>query len=90
MVTIHKTYLHSGIPVQSLPMPRHSEIFKLGVQYNIPTIWYICDTELPLEDRTFRTLLTGEEITEDMDDGDYIGTYLIDNDSFVGHVFEIL
>lgn len=89
MVTIHKAVLDfSESAILSIQMPWGSDILKLGVQYNVPTIWYACDTGEVLESRLFQLVCTGQKITNEID-GDYLGTVLLDNDNFVGHIFEI-
>ena len=89
MTTIYKAVLDfrqaDVLPIQ---MPEGSEIMTIKSQYGIPTMWYLCDTEEPMETRKFRALTTGQDIPDDLE-GDYINTVTMIQDQYVLHIFEI-
>lgn len=70
---------------QTVKMPKDSYVVHLGEQSGRLCLWAFCDTEAPLEDRTFRIYGTGHEIK----DGEgflHCGTVIAG--SFVWHIYE--
>lgn len=75
----------------SIEMPKGAEILSLHVQNNKPCIWCLVETKNELEERYFDVFGTGHEIYGDMGvDRKFIGTFLMNNDSLVFHLFERL
>ncbi len=73
----------------SICLPEDSKVLCVDSQRGVPYIWALVDSsdEVPLEERWFRLVGTGHVITED-EDLDYIGTFQLQNGSFIGHLFE--
>lgn len=74
--------------IQEVIMPAFSKILCVKNQNNIPCLWAMIDTDFQLVKRKITTFLTGSDIEFDNQRLKYIGTYLINNGSFVGHVYE--
>lgn len=89
MKVIHKKVLTTA-PDQSVYLPFNSKIISVGNQNEMIAIWYINETNLGTEKRTFVLLNTGEEIKEPLDTLNFIGTVLLYSGSLVIHVFEKL
>jgi hypothetical protein len=69
-----------------LDMPKGARILKLALQNGAPTLWAMVDIHADTETRKFALCLTGSPI---VDEGEYLDTFLLENDSFVVHLFEI-
>ena len=68
-----------------LVVPKGSRLLSLAAQHNVPTIWVEC-TDTKLSDIWEITgVVTGHEYEEI--DGEFIGTAILDNGSFVVHYF---
>jgi hypothetical protein len=65
-------------------MPRNARVISGHVQGNFPTIWAEVDPTLPLVKRTFNLVQTG-----DVCDGTFIATFLLDDGTYVLHLYEI-
>lgn len=89
MKTIYKYEISPDI--NYIEIPKDAEILSLHVQNNKPCIWVLVDTEKDIEERYFEFFGTGHYIPCDMGiDRKFIGTFLIDSDSLVFHLFERL
>ena len=92
MRTVHKYgLLRSVRPVmeQVIPMPQLAEILTVeivdaayGPQINL---YALVDTEMPMEEKTFHIIGTGEELPQNVGSVSYIGT--ISRNHQVFHVF---
>ena len=83
MKTIYKyeiSPLHTAIE-----MPKGAELLSVKTQNNTPCLWALVDTDQPPEDRFLVVFGTGHPV---VNHGKYLGTFLIENDSLVFHVFE--
>lgn len=89
MHTIWK-YTLSSKDSFSLEIPENAEILSLHMQSGEPCIWVLCDPNLPKVERTFFLYGTGHPITQDMDWLRFVGTFLIEKDLLVFHLFEKL
>jgi hypothetical protein len=69
-----------------LAMPKGARILKLALQNGVPTLWAMVDSHAGYETRKFALVLTGSPITIE---GEYIDTFLLEDDSFVLHLFEV-
>lgn len=83
---VYKYPLRTGSNIFSAPagaVPLHVEN-----QGNVPTLWMLCDPCAIPQTRCFTAVLTGCEF----DDAgmSYVGTILLQQGSFVVHVFEAL
>lgn len=76
---------------QVVSMPRDAIVLDVQVQYGIPCIWALVELNEPFfeETRKFRTIGTGSEVPDDIDEHTYVGTYQLVGGKFVGHVFEV-
>lgn len=89
-----KTIWKYGIDITNelyITMPYDTRILSVHLQYGKPCIWAIIydDKEIKMVSRKFRWFGTGHPIPE----GEkliYIGTVLMQNDSLVFHLFEVL
>ena len=73
---------------QRILMPAFSKILSIKTQNNNPFLWAMIDRNNQLVYRKFITYVTGKDMDSDNRKLKYIDTYLIDNDSFAGHVYE--
>ncbi len=71
-----------------IEMPEGSEVLCVEVQRDAPYIWVMCDSSRRKEMRIFGVKATGQDFG-DADRTDYIGSFLLDGGSFVGHLFEV-
>ncbi len=71
----------------TIEMPKTAFVLCVKVQRNIPYIWVLCNPSLPLEERLFTVRTTGQSF--DVGADKYIGTFLLDEGSFAGHLFEV-
>lgn len=83
---IHKYYLR--VEDRTLVvMPKGAEILHLGVQNNEPYIWALVDPVARPIERYFRIVTTGGPVHERIGSSKYIGTFMMYDGEFVGHVF---
>jgi len=74
---------------QSIKMPKNAQILSIKKQNDVPVLYALVDTDNEKETRLFEIFKTGHEIMYDMGvTREYIGTYKMQNDRFVFHVFE--
>lgn len=81
--------LKHEIPAASeftLPLHEGSKLLKLAVVNEKPYIWALEDESNPKRGVKFRVAMTGEELNLDPFML-YIGTFILYNGSFVGHLF---
>ncbi len=73
-----------------IEMGRGAVTLAIQTQRNIPCLWaqFPIGLDVKGESRYFRTILTGETVN-DFGLKKYIGTFKLDNGSYVGHVFEV-
>jgi len=83
MKTIYKYELNPLHTV--LDMPKGAELLCIKVQRGTPCLWALVDPDADMEHRPLVVFGTGHEV---VNAGKYIGTFLIENDSLVFHVFE--
>ena len=70
----------------TLPIHEYSKLLKLAVVNEKTYIWTLEDESNPQRGVKFRMVMTGEEINLDPYMV-YIGTFILYNGSFVGHLF---
>jgi hypothetical protein len=93
MITIWKypIVLEETSPEFTIEMPKSAEFVTLQVQKGVPCIWAAVDLNSAWDktERTFRILVTGGTVDpEEAAKLEYLGTFLVEDDSFVGHLFE--
>lgn len=77
------------VPMQdlfSLEMPANARILCIQIQHGSPQLWAAVTNNGNMETRTFRLAGTGHEIPIGLI---YIGTFQLNEVTFVGHLFEI-
>ena len=77
--------------VQDIEIPHGSILLSVQNQNETPCLWaLIYDTEAEKEVIRLRTIGTGNPISDDdFNPKDFLGTYQLNNGSFVGHVFQV-
>jgi hypothetical protein len=75
-----------GVPVKIL-MPKGAEILTVACQHEWPKIWALVDDNAPLMDYVFYVFETGTECKHLSDRITYLATVLLDEGSYVAHVF---
>jgi len=76
--------------IKSIEMPHGSKILHLNVQNGIPCIWALVDPTNFSIKRNFYIVGTGHPIDRQNNENLlYLGTFLLNNDSLVFHLFEI-
>lgn len=75
-------------PVYELWIPVGAEFLSLREQYNEAEMWFKVDATANVEQRKFLIVGTGRKIKEK--NAKFLGTFLLNQGSFVGHVFELI
>jgi hypothetical protein len=71
-------------------LPKGARIIAVDVQYGKPCMWALVDPEARGEIRRFYLLGTGHEINDDDSERlRHLGTFMLDDGAFVGHLFEL-
>lgn len=86
MKTIHK-YPLNAYPTQHY-IPQDAEFLCVQTQNNEPMMWFLVDTTKAKVQRNFALVGTGFKI--DFVNGEYRGTFQLDQGTLVFHVFELL
>lgn len=73
----------------SIFMPAHSKILKLDMQCGKPTLWVLVTHGFDNIQYSFRILATGHEF-HDMEDLQYIDTFLVNDGVLVWHLFQYM
>lgn len=68
-----------------LLLPQGAEILHVAVQNHKPQLWALVDTDRPGETRRFAVRGTGHPVEDDLR---HLGSFLLYDDTFVGHLFE--
>lgn len=74
---------------QFIVLPKSAKILCVQVQRKTPTIWYLCDPEELLEQRTITFFGTGAPLNDDVEKYTYIGTFQVHDGALVLHAFEV-
>lgn len=85
---IYKYLLKIGLET-FVEVPQGASVMSLAVQNGIPCLWMMVNPDAPTVKRRFFVFTTGQLVHEKMDGHQlhFIGTFLTDQDRFVGHVF---
>ncbi len=77
---------------QKIIVPIGAEILTVQVQYKFPCLWVLVDTTKEKEERIIQMFGTGHPMPfkEGITARKYIGTFLLDENKFVAHVFELM
>lgn len=82
---IWKTELTVGSGKTSLP--KGAKPISIQAQNGTPFMWSIVDPDMPRVDKSFHIAGTGHELPENI--GNFVGTFLVESDTLVFHVFEL-
>lgn len=83
---MYKYMLKISTATQVVKMPLTAKIMTLQLQEGNPCMWALVDPAEELVDRTFDTYGTGQQLPGGYQE--YVGTYVLDEMEYVGHVFE--
>lgn len=86
MITIYKYELNLG--PNKVMLPYDAKVLSVAGQHNNLVMWVEVDTERPLWDNWFLVTLTGHAIVDNFHPREFIGTVLLDNETFILHVFK--
>ncbi len=89
MKTIWKYEILNTAMINKISIPAGSKIISVQAMNNECVIWAIVDTELELIERNFIGYETGIEIERDLHSLNYIGTFRLDGENYVCHLFEV-
>ena len=87
MKTIWK-YQLEVTDTQEISIPCNSKILSVQTQRNKPVMWVLIDPDTEKFTKKFRIYGTDHPI--ETNDLIYIGTFQLDEGSFIGHVFELV
>lgn len=74
----------------TLNLPDTCYFLKLEKQHLMPQMWFMVDPNAPYSPRKYYLAETGEELPEVICNFPvYLGTFLVDNDNSVFHIFDI-
>jgi hypothetical protein len=73
----------------TISLPKNARILSVQTQHNSPVLWAQINTKNQKEARKFRLIGTGHPIGN-VTNLKYIGTFQLDDGSFIGHLFEII
>lgn len=72
-------------------MPLGAEILHIETQQqgslDVPCMWALVDPNKPVVTRRFKLFGTGHPLPEDIDGMVHVGTFLLAQGNFVGHLF---
>lgn len=72
---------------QGCMMPRGAKPLSVHMQNGVPCMWLLVDPSADREERSFHTAGTGHKLPDNI--SAFIGTFLVENDALVFHVFEL-
>jgi hypothetical protein len=73
---------------QTIIMPRGARVLSAQTQFGGPKIWALIDADEPMCERRVFIIGTGHPITPEFKTmAAFVGTFQLQNGSFVGHVF---
>lgn len=87
MHTIHKVSLTPQPGIVSVTLPKDAIIIKVDAQADQIAVWYECDTDKPMEIKTFTVMGTGMNFSN-IENCIYLGTTQCP--PFVWHVYEVM
>ncbi|KKK66100.1 hypothetical protein LCGC14_2967480 [marine sediment metagenome] len=74
--------------IYEISMPVYSEFLSVGTQHNKPVMWFKVETQTDRITRKFIIVGTGRKV--EPISAKYLGTFLLNEGYFVGHVFELI
>lgn len=86
---VWKWNLPEGVGTHVVEMPEGARVLGLQLQRGVPAIWALVDERLRTERRAFVTFPTGGALPADVGWAlQFVGTYQLEADGLVFHVFE--
>lgn len=73
-----------------LDLPRGAKILSVQEQNKKACLWVLIEKATPTVKRFFRLAGTGDYIKESSDKLNFVGTFQLLDENFVGHLFEIV
>lgn len=70
-----------------ISMPTGAKILAVQVQEGVPCIWAVVEPDAPKKERVFEIKGTGH-LFSTYSDLDYVGTFQLQDGTFVGHLFD--
>ena len=84
---IFKYTLNGSISgIQPILIPAESKFLSVQKQKDNPTMWFLVNPEFEVVERRFQLFPTGHI---DVPKDGYLGTVLLDDDTYVVHIFEV-
>jgi hypothetical protein len=77
-------------PETRIEVPRQAKILSIQTQRGNPVMWMEVDTNEPKEKRLFLAFGTGHKLPDDMKHLHYVGSFQVENEMLVYHVYEVL
>lgn len=71
-----------------IPMPKGSQLLTVQMQRGLPHLWALVDPDEPIINRIFRLAGTGHPIEEDPSHLKYIGSFQMNEEALIFHLFE--
>ncbi len=84
MPTVWKTELKIQ-DRQRIKLPAGSHLLHVALQHEVLCLWFVCDPENPPTEQEIEIAGTGHPL--DVAARSYLGTFMVDNGTFVFHVF---
>lgn len=75
--------------VATVQMPRGAVVLSVANQNERLQLWALVNPRAPLEERSFLIALTGSVGRIDIQPGQFVGTVLFADGTFVAHVFQL-
>ena len=75
---------------QIIEMPENALMLDIKTQFGKPCMWALVNPDAEKVKRKFYTFGTGHDVKVDSSILRHLGTYTMDNDRLVFHVFEIM
>ncbi len=74
--------------IQTIEVPNGAKMLDVQMQNGTLACWYLCDEKNTKVTRNIAIYGTGEPLPYEV--GEYIGTFQVQRDSLVFHVFEMI
>lgn len=82
---VWKTELHPDLSVTLLP--KGARPLSIHIQNGVPCLWSLVDPRAERAIKAFYITGTAQDLPENI--GAFVGTFLVENDTLVFHVFEL-
>ena len=89
-MTIWKYCLSKTDEIVTIAMPQDAQVLGVKIQYGRIALWALVDETQPEENRHFRLAVAGAGVLPKNEKREYLDTVLLDDDTFVLHIFELV